>query len=130
MAYFAQECQFIICNEWLTLLRNGGSVCSGIVAHYVPQYPNHRGDVEHLQSMIGATLDYSKGLSAQKHLETMSRIEALHSLAEAEIYRLNKLDESQRELETQKFIRSETQKVEGYYNELQGELSQGLNGEY
>jgi hypothetical protein len=91
---------------------------------------SHNGELERLQSMIGAMLNFSGGLSNQKHLQTMSRIEALRALAESEIYRLNRLDETQRELEAQKFINTATQKVEDYYSELQESLTSNLNGEY
>jgi hypothetical protein len=80
--------------------------------------------------MIGAMLNFSGGLSNQKHQQTMNRIEALRALAESEIYRLNHLDETQREFEAQKFINTATRKVEDYYSELQEGLSSNLNGEY
>ena len=73
MAYFAQECQFIICNEWLTLLRNGGSVCSGIVAHYVPQYPVYRGQANCAWNLRPSL--FVKQQSKSWNLEDLRRIE-------------------------------------------------------
>lgn len=83
-------------------------------------------DIENLERLTNTVLTISATQQQQKHEETIRRIEAIREMVHTEAIRLRLLDETQRELQSQKMIDAANEKMLRLYNEVKA----GIDDEF